>query len=113
MRSSNTFYSSASIIEKTVIYNNNCIGCGICTVIKGSPFKIHLNSLGQYAAYIPEELNLEHSQVNIVCPFSEQAVNEDEIGKALFAKYATYNVDKSAIISNDSRNNGANKFILP
>jgi coenzyme F420 hydrogenase subunit beta len=91
MKSSNTFYSSASIIEKTVIYNNNCIGCGICTVIKGSPFKIHLNSLGQYAAYIPEESNLEHSQVNIVCPFSEQALNEDEIGKALFAKYATYN----------------------
>ncbi len=70
-------------IEK-VISGGYCIGCGVCRAIEPS-IKIEFNEFGDLVANIAD---LENEMLKIadrVCPFSEAAPNEDELGTALFA----------------------------
>lgn len=66
-------------IEET-LERGICIGCGACSVITGGVVPIRLSSSGIYSADIsttPDELIREASEV---CPFSDEASSEDELG---------------------------------
>src|SRR5690625_3578385 len=70
----------------TVIKNDYCIGCGICASIEGSPFEMRLNEDGKYIPVIKDNLlnmNLQH-ELTSVCPFSDDAKDETQIGKELY-----------------------------
>lgn len=75
----------------TVIKNDYCIGCGICASIEGSPFKMRLNDDGKYIPVLKDNLsniNLQYSLTSI-CPFSDDATDETEIGKQLYSATST------------------------
>lgn len=71
-------------LNQTVINNNYCIGCGSCTAIKGSPFKMELNDKGQYQAVFTNTTYEPRARVDKVCPFSGTSDSEDEISQELF-----------------------------
>ncbi|TRZ89559.1 MAG: coenzyme F420 hydrogenase [Methanosarcinales archaeon] len=73
-----------------VLAGEYCIGCGVCTAVEGSPFQIRMNRKGQYEVYIAQEGAQEDFRPVSVCPFSEQTINEDQIGRFLFAPQAVY-----------------------
>jgi coenzyme F420-reducing hydrogenase beta subunit len=76
-----------------VLRGGYCIGCGACTVVPGSPFRIEMNADGCYEATVnghgADPVVLE--AVSRVCPFSAQARDEDTLSKAHFEEVATYN----------------------
>lgn len=75
----------------TVIENDYCIGCGICASLEGSPFEMKLNEDGKYIPVIkdnPLDLDLK-DKLTPLCPFSDDAKNETEIGKELYSDTST------------------------
>lgn len=102
----------------TVIENDYCIGCGICASIEGSPFEMKLNEDGKYAPVIKDDLlnvEIKHDLTSI-CPFSEDAKNETELGKQLyetsstgFDKYSGYYIKNYAghVKESDYRDRGS------
>lgn len=78
--------TEAQTLNNTVIKNGYCIGCGSCTYIKNSPFRIKLDEFGCYVAYVENEnqLNKSNSEVLTICPFSGLSKNEDELGQIFF-----------------------------
>lgn len=79
----------------SVIDNDYCIGCGVCSSVAGSPFTMELNDNGMYRPVFDENNN---NQLNIniasVCPFSDESKNENELGEEQFkhngAEYNEY-----------------------
>lgn len=71
---------SRELFEK-VIKNDYCIGCGSCASIDNSPFKIIYNQYGNVVAVPKNESDLDISTINVlkICPFSNQAKNEDKL----------------------------------
>lgn len=69
---------------KKVISNGFCIGCGVCRAIEPK-IKIDFNELGDLVAKLPQMEDAVLQKADRVCPFSDSAPNEDEIGEALFA----------------------------
>jgi coenzyme F420 hydrogenase subunit beta len=73
-----------------VVANNLCIGCGLCAAV--CPHKnlwMEFNEYGEYVAChrgsaCPDKCRLCLS----VCPFSDEAQNEDMLGEKLFARLA-------------------------
>jgi len=65
-----------------IVSNGYCIGCGVCAATSDSPCTIQMDQEGKYQAVLGKEGNNE--QALAVCPFSNEALNEDEIGKKLF-----------------------------
>lgn len=83
---------SEGILEETVIKGGYCIGCGICASLKDSSMEIKLNKDLIYQASINKQKHNETlSSVEEVCPFSNESLNEDEIGKELFGSSSNYN----------------------
>lgn len=74
-----------NILRKVINYNY-CIGCGVCTQIKGSPYVIQKNEYGQYCAIKNNNIESEEIDLDIlcVCPFSGVSLNEDEISNLKF-----------------------------
>lgn len=64
-----------------VIKNDHCIGCGVCTLNKN--FKIKFNSYGEYKAERIKITEL-HDFEDRICPFSDNAIDEDEISRIRF-----------------------------
>ncbi|MBD2200202.1 Coenzyme F420 hydrogenase/dehydrogenase, beta subunit C-terminal domain [Calothrix anomala FACHB-343] len=79
---------SISTLFQTVVDGGYCIGCGACASIPGSPIKMKLDEYGRFCASL--ESSTEHHDKNLsildVCPFSDTAANEDEIGQELFGQ---------------------------
>lgn len=92
MKSKTSVSNSVDSLFTTVVDGGYCIGCGACTAVQNSPISITLNEDGCFQATLKGELNQEESSANVlaVCPFSQEAMNEDEIGKELYGEYATY-----------------------
>ncbi len=69
-------------LNNTVIKNGFCIGCGICTVTKSSPYNIEL---GKYGMYQAKWVNIKKDNRKSleVCPFYSD-INEDKIAKLSF-----------------------------
>jgi coenzyme F420-reducing hydrogenase beta subunit len=77
--------SEVLTLKETVIDGNYCIGCGICTTVVGSPFKVKMDEYGNYVAYIDKMINYDESvDLLDVCPFSGVSKNEDDLGAILY-----------------------------
>lgn len=83
--------TEARELYNTVIKNGYCIGCGACSSVKGSPFEIQMNEYGNLIAFPKHDLDKSDAKVMRICPFSNQARNEDEISQHFFP--AVENVD--------------------
>jgi coenzyme F420-reducing hydrogenase beta subunit len=70
---------SVSELQQSVIQPGYCSGCGICTV--DNNFKMVLNSFGQYQ---PQMTNNTSLQKEVVCPFADHGINENDIAKENF-----------------------------
>ncbi|WP_372933970.1 Coenzyme F420 hydrogenase/dehydrogenase, beta subunit C-terminal domain [Mariniphaga sediminis] len=74
-------------LSETVIKGGYCIGCGACASLDGSPFKIEMDEHLMFQARLNDkESKLPFSDVSVlsVCPFSNENLNENEIGKDLY-----------------------------
>ena len=68
-----------------VISGGYCIGCGACTRGEiASPLRIELDAYGCLQATAKSTAPSLAAIDSAVCPFSETALNEDELGKNLF-----------------------------
>lgn len=85
--SSTLINNDVSSLLNTVVNNGYCIGCGACAVVPNSPIKIELDRYGRLQAKICKEDEgpaASAISVTTVCPFSDNAVNEDVISSELF-----------------------------
>ena len=68
---------------RDVIEKDICIGCGACAVATDGAIRVTPNATGMYAANADDLSNLDRDQyelANAVCPFSDAAMNEDQLG---------------------------------
>jgi coenzyme F420 hydrogenase subunit beta len=77
--------TESRILYETVIKNGYCIGCGACSSIPGSPFKVKMDLYGNMVAQ-PSLAHLDKSKASVldVCPFSNHSKNEDELGAQFY-----------------------------
>lgn len=76
--------NEAKELHARVIKEDYCIGCGACTTVKNSPFKVKMNEYGNIIAYPVYGLDSNDAKVLEICPFSDYAKNEDELSKIFF-----------------------------
>lgn len=74
---------SRELIER-IINNDYCIGCGSCGSVMNSPFGMRMNVYGNIVAEPQTDPDKSETKVLKLCPFSEQAKNEDEISEIFF-----------------------------
>jgi coenzyme F420 hydrogenase subunit beta len=78
---------------ETVVGGGYCIGCGVCTVADPQ-IKMDMDEYGRLQARLAQIPDEERSQVVTnaldICPFSENALNEDQIGRELFHQGQSY-----------------------
>jgi coenzyme F420 hydrogenase subunit beta len=82
---------SANDLNDLVIKNNYCSGCGICTVTDNSPFKMQLTDNGNYSPIIVHGDLMEE---NVVCPFADHNMDEDDISSIRFSDIRGINNSK-------------------
>jgi len=82
--SSNEMVGAGKLFE-TVVEGGYCVGCGACASIANSPVQMQLDEYGQFRATLPDHTQ-STALMEAVCPFSETAANEDQIGQVLFGK---------------------------
>lgn len=75
-------------LQKTVIQNGYCVGCGACAAVEDSPYRMCLNQIGQYEAVLMNSDNISSIQemTDRVCPFGASCLNEDQIGSELYSQ---------------------------
>ncbi len=66
-------------IEETV-ERGMCIGCGTCTAVTRGAIPLQLNRYGMYSASLSGATEEQTRLASTVCPFSDEAPNEDELG---------------------------------
>lgn len=73
-----------SVINK-VVANDLCVGCGMCAAILPADLEIETTPLGQYVPTFKSVSQSDWQAQSLkVCPFADQASNEDTIGRDLF-----------------------------
>lgn len=72
-------------LVRTVIDGGYCIGCGACAALPGSPFKIELSKFGLLQARLSADPGELSDGVGQVCPFSDSAVDENQIATERFS----------------------------
>ncbi len=83
----------AEKLFNTVVNHGYCIGCGACSSLSNSPIQMQLDEYGQFKATkttVYLDLSNASNSVLTVCPFSDEALNEDQIGEELFAQNCQY-----------------------
>jgi coenzyme F420-reducing hydrogenase beta subunit len=83
--------SATNYLFETVINGGYCVGCGACASVKDSPMQMELDPYGRFTATAsghPKEGS--SASVAKVCPFSDQALNEDQLSSQLFADTCQY-----------------------
>lgn len=80
--------NSHQALSDTVISNGYCVGCGACAVPEQSPFKMVMDSYGQYRPHTDDSSVFARtdSSYEKLCPFSASAPNEDDIAKQYYAE---------------------------
>lgn len=73
------------LLEK-VVKHDYCIGCGVCASIEGSPLTMVLNEKGKYVPKLNSEDVCKRLDINVneICPFANEAKNENELADELF-----------------------------
>ena len=64
----------------SIVAENYCSGCGICTATTNAPLMMHLTEHGQY---LPKLKGVENQQ-DITCPFDNTQPNETDIARKLY-----------------------------
>ena len=84
--------SEVDRLFKTVVDGGYCIGCGACASVEHSPIQMKLDGYGRFVATVDSLTQdpTNYIPVQEVCPFSEQALNEDQISSQLFAKHCRH-----------------------
>ena len=82
-------HSSGGRLEDTVIDGGYCIGCGACTAVQGASFEMEMDEWGEYQAASRDGAS-DASGAEHVCPFSAEARDETQIGRALYGDGATF-----------------------
>jgi coenzyme F420-reducing hydrogenase beta subunit len=83
----------------TVIKQDYCIGCGVCTAVNNSPFDVSMDKFGNFKAEKTKEFDNISSVASKVCPFSDRSKNEEELGEIYYP-----NNTKSSYIGNYIKN---------
>ncbi len=73
----------------TVVQGGYCIGCGACAAVDGSKMTVQMDKYGRYQAASVGQSSAD-TDVKKVCPFSNEATNEDVIGKKYFGEHCNY-----------------------
>lgn len=68
-----------------VIERGMCIGCGACAIQSGGAVSVTLGKRGMYEAKLGQATEPVIAAASRVCPFSDHAKNEDELGASRFA----------------------------
>lgn len=74
--------NEVTTLFETVVSGDYCIGCGACAAVPGSPIRMELDDSGRYRPRLDGQGD---APVLAVCPFTNEAEHEDEIGRRLFA----------------------------
>lgn len=77
--------TESQILNKTVIQNGYCIGCGACASKKDSPFEMKMDKYGNIVAEAISELSTNSTEVLKICPFSGESKNETELANDFFS----------------------------
>jgi coenzyme F420-reducing hydrogenase beta subunit len=77
------------VLKKKVIKNGYCIGCGTCTILDQSPYRIQTDENGCYQAFVDKEEKSDKKELEL-CSFYSEKHNEDSIAKELFSQDNTY-----------------------
>jgi coenzyme F420 hydrogenase subunit beta len=100
----------------TVVDGGYCIGCGACASLPGSPISIKLDPYKKLQATVDlSETTDDGNSYTKVCPFSNNSLNEDELGKELFPVNTEYDNKLGYFVENyaghvaeaDFRDNGS------
>jgi coenzyme F420-reducing hydrogenase beta subunit len=78
--------TEAGLLYEKIIKDDYCIGCGSCSGVENSPFRMHIDEFGNYKPYHNENLDNSNANVLKICPFSDSARNEDEISDMFFSE---------------------------
>jgi len=68
-----------------VIDSGVCVGCGACKVVAGDAISIGRNKFGYVSAAVKDHGSALLASAGRVCPFSDDALNEDDVGEVLFS----------------------------
>lgn len=66
-------------IEETIA-RGMCIGCGTCSAVTQGAIPLQLNRYGMYSASLDSATEEQIRLASRVCPFSDEAPDEDELG---------------------------------
>ncbi len=90
--SSDNYINPITELVETVIKGGYCIGCGACTAVRDSPMVMKLDQFGRFQASenILQATEKIGNDILKVCPFSDQSLNEDVIGKKLFGTKSNF-----------------------
>ncbi|WP_432712770.1 hypothetical protein, partial [Pedobacter sp.] len=78
--------SELKTLFATVVKGGYCIGCGACASLSGSPVSMQLDQYGLMQATLGRAVPKPDGNPYLaVCPFSNQSLNEDELGAALYS----------------------------
>ncbi|TCK84941.1 Coenzyme F420 hydrogenase/dehydrogenase, beta subunit C-terminal domain [Albibacterium bauzanense] len=96
----NSIKEAESLME-TVVKGGYCVGCGACSAVENSPIRMELDADSKYQATLDiKDVSSDFKKsVLEVCPFSDQSLNEDQIGKDLYGSHATMHDKLGYIIS--------------
>ncbi len=72
---------TAKQLIDTVIRNDYCSGCGVCSATGNSPFSMRLDENGRYFPVLKPKAPVDAS---IVCPFASHQVNENDLARKYF-----------------------------
>ncbi|WP_416448236.1 Coenzyme F420 hydrogenase/dehydrogenase, beta subunit C-terminal domain [Leeuwenhoekiella sp. A2] len=71
---------------ETVVKGGYCVGCGACAAIKDSPIEMEFDEFGKYRPKLdPSKIDTTEGSTLKVCPFSDESLDEDIIGKELYS----------------------------
>ncbi|MTD38459.1 coenzyme F420 hydrogenase [Erwinia sp. CPCC 100877] len=78
---------TTSKLMDDVVVNDYCVGCGLCAFATNGKLKMILDDSGKYKPILENEKDAERIDRAAlpICPFANQAYNEDEIGHIHFA----------------------------
>lgn len=67
-------------LQATVLKENYCSGCGVCTALSDGAIQMEINSRGQY---FPKKIQTQQNP-QVVCPFADHQTDENFLAEQLF-----------------------------
>lgn len=77
-----------------VVKENICVGCGACKVSSQGAIDVRVDRLGIYQADLTGVQPVALAAANVVCPFSDEARNEDQIADSVYKSVPAIKFDR-------------------